>query len=152
MPKNVVIVVLMVIVVLETLALIGRTDLPAPAPLAKQIAYSDLIHEVNAGNISNVSVQGSELTGATKDKQRFQTHLLDDQTLIPLLVSANVRVVALPPTPPTDSEVVLGAILQWVPLLMFVGVWGWGLNRISRAISGINATIRMLPGSASDKL
>ena len=142
MLKNSAVVALAVIAVLETLALYDLSSPPAPAPRAKQIAYSDFVHEVDAGQVSSVSIQGAGLTGKTKDNQRFQTYLPDDPTLVPHLVSANVRVVAMPTT---DSDTVLKAFLQWVPLLSIVGIWGWYLSRISHAIPGVSAAIRTLP-------
>ena len=93
MLKNVAIGVLAATVMLETLALYDLSTPSAPALPAKHIAYSDFIHETDAGRVSSVSIQGAGLTGMTKENQRFQTYLPEDPTLVPRLVSQNVRVV-----------------------------------------------------------
>ena len=151
MLKNVIIIVLAGMAALEALIIASSSRPPAPTSSEHYVAYSDFIHQVDAGQVGSVSIQGTELTGTTKNNQRFQTHLPDDPTLVPHLVSANVRVVAMPAT---DPDVVLRAFLQWVPLFSIVGVWGWYLSRISRAVSGVSAAIRELPGkpAARDEL
>lgn len=58
MLKNVVIGVLAATVALETLALCDLSTPSAPATLAKHIAYSDFIHETDAGRVSSVSIKG----------------------------------------------------------------------------------------------
>ena len=142
MLKNVIIGVLAATAALETLALYDLSMPPAPA-LAKHIAYSDFIHETDAGRVSSVSIQGSELTGMTKENQRFRTYLPEDPALVPRLVSENVRVAVLPTT---ESPSAFAYLLQWVPILLVTGVWGWHLGRISRAVPGVSAAISTLPG------
>ena len=143
MLKNSMIAILAVIVVLEALIIAATPESTASAPSKRSVAYSDFIHQVDAGQVSSASIQGTELTGMTKDNRRFQTYLPDDPTLIPHLIGANVRVTAMSAA---DSNIVLKTFLSWVPLLSIVGVWAWYLGRIARAISGISATIRTLPG------
>lgn len=143
MLKNVAIGVLAATAMLETLALYDLSTPPAPALPAKHIAYSDFIHETDVGRVSSVSIQGAGLTGMTKENQRFQTYLPEDPTLVPRLVSQNVRVVVLPTT---ESPSAFAYLLQWVPILLATGIRGWHLSRISRAVSGVSAAISTLPG------
>lgn len=143
MLKNVVIGVLAATAALETLALCDLSTPPAPALPAKHIAYSDFIHETGAGRVGSVSIQGSGLTGMTRENQRFQMYLPEDPTLVPRLVSQNVRVVVVPTT---ESPSAFACLLQWVPILLATGVWGWHPGRISRAVSGVSAAISTLPG------
>lgn len=141
MLKNVIIAVLTLMAAFEMLMLLSLLEPSTPAPTARDIAYSDFVHEVDAGQVSQVSIQGSELKGVTTDDQRFQTHLPEDSTLIPNLVSKNVRVLALPTT---EQASALHFILSWVPILLLTSVWGWYMSRIARAILSINATMKTL--------
>ena len=46
----------------------------------------------------------------------------------------------------TESPSAFAYLLQWVPILLVTGIWGWHLSRISRAVSGVGAAISTLPG------
>ena len=141
MLKNFVIVALIVMTALETLLLLSLRRPSVPVPSDRYLAYSDFVHEVDAGQVSQVSIRGSELKGVTMGNKHFQTYLPEDSTLVPHLVSKDVRVTALPPT---EEAPILRYILSWVPLLVLTGLPGWYMSRMARAISDINLTMKIL--------
>jgi cell division protease FtsH len=85
------------------------------------LAYSDFIGEVKRGNIRNVTIQGSQITGNYDDGRRFSTYTPDDPTLVPTLTANNVRISAGPDE--EDGTTLSGFLLSMLPMLLIIGVW-----------------------------
>ena len=88
---------------------------------ARQVAYSEFITNVNAGQVRDVVIQGRTVTGQLNDGQAFQTYTPEDGTLVSRLTEHGVRVVARP----EDSDVnpLFHYLLSWFPMLLLIGVW-----------------------------
>jgi len=110
------VIIALLLVVLFNLFQPGGTRVPT-----SQIAYSDLISEVNTGHVRDVVIQGRTLTGQMSDGRNFQTYTPEDPTLVQRLTEKGVRVIAKP----EDSDVnpLLHYLLSWFPMLLLIGVW-----------------------------
>lgn len=86
----------------------------------KEMTYTQLLTDLNAGNISKVTIVENTLSGTLKDGTEFRTVVPEDPTLIGALRQHGVEIKAeLPPTPPWWATV-LSSIL---PILLLIGVW-----------------------------
>jgi cell division protease FtsH len=85
------------------------------------LAYSDFLSEVATGRVSEVTIQGQTITGRSTDNRRFQTYAPQDVNLVQTLNEAGVRIVAAPPEEGMSG--VLGILVGWFPMLLFIAVW-----------------------------
>ncbi|MCQ8279027.1 ATP-dependent zinc metalloprotease FtsH [Acetobacteraceae bacterium KSS8] len=86
-----------------------------------QLAYSDFISDVNDGHVRSVVIQNHNVSGVLTDGTAFETYTPDDPDLVSRLTSKGVQISAKP----LDGEMnpLLRALLNFGPLLLFVGVW-----------------------------
>ncbi|MCH7942751.1 MAG: ATP-dependent zinc metalloprotease FtsH [Proteobacteria bacterium] len=85
------------------------------------LAYSDFINEVKRGNVRNVTIQGSQITGNYEDGRQFGSYAPDDPTMVSTLTENNVRISAGPDE--EDGTTLSGFLLSMFPMLLIIGVW-----------------------------
>ena len=86
----------------------------------KETTYTQLLTDLNANNISKVTIVENTVSGTLKDGTEFRTVVPEDPTLIGALRQHGVEIKAeLPPSPPWWATV-LSSIL---PILLLIGVW-----------------------------
>jgi ATP-dependent Zn protease len=87
-----------------------------------QIAYSDLISEMNRDRVRDVVIQGRTLWGQLTDGRMFQSYTPEAASyLIQQLTDKGVRVIAKPED--ADVNPLLHYFLVWLPTFLVVGVW-----------------------------
>src|SRR5262245_5033748 len=81
-----------------------------------QVAYSTVLDEIRNGRIESVTLQGDEIIGVRKDKQRFRTYNpeTDNTALIGMLDKARVEFKGQPPKQP---HFLTQLLLQLAPAL-----------------------------------
>ncbi len=85
------------------------------------LIYSRFIAQVEAGNVSEVTVQGDNITGKYRDgKTSFKTFAPRDEKLIALLQSKGVQIAA---KPVEDSPWYMTILISWFPMILLIGVW-----------------------------
>ena len=84
------------------------------------LAYSQLLNEVNAGNVVKVDIDREQLTGKLKSGKEFVTYILDSDTLPSLLAEKGVEVEVVPPPKNSWLTALLTSLL---PTLLLIGVW-----------------------------
>jgi cell division protease FtsH len=84
-------------------------------------SYTSFLTEVDAGNVNDVVIQGGHITYHDRSGNTYRTFAPDDPALIDRLTQKSVAIAAKP----VEEEVpsLLGVILGWLPMLLFVGVW-----------------------------
>ncbi len=87
----------------------------------REIAYSTFIHNVEAGQVRDVTIQGSQITGHDMGGQDFATYAPDDPGLVALLERNDVLISAVPAEEGMPS--IFGILLSWFPMLLLIGVW-----------------------------
>ncbi len=85
------------------------------------LIYSRFIAQVESGNVSEVTVQGDNITGKYKDgKTTFKTYAPKDNNLIPVLQAKGVQIAA---KPVEDSPWYMTILISWFPMILLIGVW-----------------------------
>ena len=85
------------------------------------ITYSEFVASVDKSDISDVTIQGSNITGHDKDGRAFSTYAPDDPGLVQRLHSKGVRISAAPVEDNVPS--LFGILVSWFPMLLLIGVW-----------------------------
>lgn len=87
---------------------------------SNKISYSQFINAVEGGEVAEVLIQGSSITGVYNNSRKFSTYAPFDPDLVKVLQAQNVSVTAEPKAE-TPS---LGMIfISWFPFLLLIGVW-----------------------------
>ena len=87
-----------------------------------EISYTELLSQVDAGNISEVTIQGNRVTGNYTDKSRsFTSFSPEDPTLVERLNKKGVRITARPKD--EDVPSIFNVLLSWFPMLLLIAVW-----------------------------
>jgi len=84
------------------------------------ITYTQFNQEVNQGQVKDVSVQGDQISGHLASGQAFTTITPNDPQLVTRMLDHNV-VISVKPS--DDGFNLLGILLNWVPMLLIVGIW-----------------------------
>jgi len=85
------------------------------------LAFSDFLTSIEAGDIRDVTLQGSGITGHYRDGRNFSTYAPDNANLVPILTKYGVRISALPYD--DDSPTLFSILISWFPMLLLIGVW-----------------------------
>jgi cell division protease FtsH len=87
------------------------------------VDYSDFLNSVRAGQVAEVVIQDRRISGRTNDAAgtQFVTYNPGDGALVEKLTQAGVRISARPAEEGVGS--LLGLLLSWFPMLLFIGVW-----------------------------
>ncbi|HEU5180502.1 MAG TPA: ATP-dependent zinc metalloprotease FtsH [Candidatus Polarisedimenticolia bacterium] len=82
--------------------------------------FSDFLKAVEQGRVDSVVIRGNLVTYALKDGGATQkTYVVDDPDLVKTLRDHGVKIAVRP----HDSNLWYAMFLQWVPMLLFIGVW-----------------------------
>ena len=86
-----------------------------------KIAYSEFIDQAQTGGISEVLIEGQNLTGLTSDGRRVSSYKPDGADIVDALSGSDVRINAQPDE--SNMPGFLSILLSWFPMLLFIGVW-----------------------------
>ncbi|KZD05228.1 ATP-dependent zinc metalloprotease FtsH [Oceanibaculum pacificum] len=85
------------------------------------LAFSDFLNEVENGQVREVTIQNNNLSGHFTDGRAFNTYMPSDPGLVERLRDHGVRISAQPPEEGMSG--LLGILISWFPMLLFIGVW-----------------------------
>ena len=85
------------------------------------LAFSQFLAEVEAGQVQDVTIQGNNITGHYTNGSAFNTYAPYDPELVKTLRSHDVQIAAVPVEEGGLS--IVGILISWFPLLLFIGVW-----------------------------
>ncbi|WP_207459409.1 ATP-dependent zinc metalloprotease FtsH [Azospirillum sp. SYSU D00513] len=85
------------------------------------VPYSELVAEVDRGQVADVTIKGNQVSGHFTDGRSFSTYIPPEANLVQRLSERNVRISAVP----DDSNVpsLFSVLLSWFPMLLLIGVW-----------------------------
>jgi cell division protease FtsH len=86
-----------------------------------EISFSQLLSEVEAGSIQDVTIAGNQITGHFSDGRVFQTYAPNDPGLVDKLHQKGVKISAKPSE--DDVPSLLGVLVSWFPMLLLIAVW-----------------------------
>ncbi len=85
-----------------------------------EMTYSDFIGAVESGSISQVTMQGDQITGKSSG-QAFRVVIpASDTELIPLLRESGVNISV---DPQEETPWYITILVSWFPMLLLIGVW-----------------------------
>ena len=84
-------------------------------------AFSDFLGAVETGRVTDVVIQGNTIKGHFNDGRTFATYAPNDPGLVDRLKEGGVRISAAPPEEGMSG--LLGILISWFPMLLFIGVW-----------------------------
>ena len=93
---------------------------PEDQGASSEIPFSEFVTNVEAGDVSQVTIQGNQITGQEASGE-FSTYAPDNVDLVPLLTEAGVQINAAPSEEGMPS--IFGILLSWFPMLLLIGVW-----------------------------
>ena len=89
------------------------------------VSYSDFLNMVESGSITQVTIQGDNISGMSA-RGPFKTFVPKDPDLINLLRSKGVKISAKP----AGGSSLFHMFLSWVPMLLLIGVWIFFMQRM----------------------
>ncbi len=107
--------------------------------------FSDFLRAVEQGRVSSVLIRGNLVTYTLKDSpETLRTYTVDYPDLVQMLRDRNVSISVKPP----DSNPWYAIFLQWVPMLLFIGVWIFFMRQMqgggAKALSFGKARARLI--------
>src|SRR5512145_1993598 len=111
----------------------------------EQPNFSEFLKAVEQGRVDAVVIRGNLVTYNLKDSSQTQrTYIVDYPDLVKMLKDRGVRIAVKPP----DSNPWYAIFLQWVPMLLFIGVWVFFMRQMqgggAKALSFGKARARLI--------
>ncbi|HVQ76874.1 MAG TPA: ATP-dependent zinc metalloprotease FtsH [Candidatus Binatia bacterium] len=116
----------------------------ANQPSREEIVFSDFLKKVDAGEVREVTLRGNAVSGRLSDGSAFRTFTPDYPEMVQSLKDKGVRIIVKPP----DNNPWYAILLQWVPMLLFIGVWIFFMRQMqgggAKALSFGKARARLI--------
>jgi cell division protease FtsH len=85
-----------------------------------QLSYSQFLNMVEQGDVSNVTIQGDNISFATNQGQSFKTFAPKDLELIKILRTRGIEITA---KPDEATPWYMTILVSWFPMLLLIAVW-----------------------------
>ncbi|MDF2118559.1 ATP-dependent zinc metalloprotease FtsH [Roseiarcaceae bacterium H3SJ34-1] len=112
---------LWVIIFLLVVALVMLFNNPGQREPSQQIAFSQLLSDVDQGRVREVTIAGHEISGHYTDNRAFSTYAPSDPGLVQRLYAKNVSISARAPSDGNNWLVTL--LVNGLPVIAFLGLW-----------------------------
>src|ERR1700758_4209367 len=111
----------------------------------EQPNFSEFLKAVEQGRVESVVIRGNLVTYNLKDSAQTQrTYIVDYPDLVKMLRDRGVRIAVKPP----DANPWWAVFVQWVPMLLFIGVWIFFMRQMqgggAKALSFGKARARLI--------
>src|SRR5216117_4379248 len=111
----------------------------------EQPNFSEFLKAVDQGRVDSVVIRGNHVTYSLKDSaQTLRTYIVEYPDLIKTLKDRGVRIAVKQP----DANPWYAIFLQWVPMLLFIGVWIFFMRQMqgggAKALSFGKARARLI--------
>ncbi len=114
-------VILWIIIGLLLIVLFNLFQGSSPTKNSSKISFSDFIAATESGNVSEVNISGSSVTGYLNDGRAFNTYSPNYPNLVDKLNESGVKITAEPSE--RSMHPLLSVLLSWFPMLLLIGVW-----------------------------
>ena len=91
-----------------------------PQKSDKELIFSDFVKKIDSGEVDEVTIKESNITGRLKDGSKFKTYSANYPDLVKELRDKNVRIIAKPPDQPPLYMTIL---ISWGPIIFIVLIW-----------------------------
>ena len=86
----------------------------------EEVKFSEFVAKVEQGDIREVTIRGSHLTGLFKDGRPFKTYTVEYPEMVKLLRDNHVAINA---RPQEDSPWYVTLLVTWGPFVLFLALW-----------------------------
>ncbi|MCM5556784.1 ATP-dependent zinc metalloprotease FtsH [Pleomorphomonas sp. JP5] len=97
------------------------------------VAFSEFLKNVDQGSVRDVTIVNQTITGHLQSGATFQTYAPYNADYIGELTKAGVTIVA---RPPTESISLIGTLLNWLPMLILLGLWIFFMRQMQGGAGG----------------
>ncbi len=111
-----------VVILLLLLVLFNMIQGAQNNPKQTQISYSELLAQVEQGNVKDVTVAGQKITGQFGDGGAFSSYAPNDPTFITTLNAKGVAITAKPPEDESNSFLNI-LLTTFLPVFLLIAVW-----------------------------
>ncbi|MCF7972086.1 MAG: ATP-dependent zinc metalloprotease FtsH [Methylococcaceae bacterium] len=84
------------------------------------VSYSDFIQDIRNGTLSEVNIDGDEISGYRRNGEPFVTYNPNDPKLIDELLQYDVKIKV---ATPQKTSMFMQIFISWAPMLLLIGVW-----------------------------
>ena len=116
-----------------------------PSRLEPEIGFSEFLGGVERGDVREVVIQGQKIQGKYNNGGQFRTFAPKDPELLKSLRNKKVKIAA---KPGDESPWYIILLLNWVPMLLLLGVWIFFMRQIQagggKAMSFGNSRAKLL--------
>jgi len=110
-----------------------------------EISFSDFLKRVDAGEVREVTFRGNAVNGRFSSNESFRTLTPEYPDMVKMLRDRGVKI-TVKPIDATPSY--LAIFLQWIPMLLFIGVWIFFMRQMqgggAKALSFGKARARLI--------
>jgi cell division protease FtsH len=114
-------------------------------PMQKELIFSDFMAKVERGEVGEVTLRGSDITGRLSDNSVFRSYAPEDKDMLPLLRKQGVKITA---KPSEGQPWYMTFLLSWLPMLLFLGIWVFFMRQMqgggAKALSFGKSRARLL--------
>jgi cell division protease FtsH len=90
-------------------------------PDDQEIAFSEFLNRVEAGQVADVTISGPNITGHMQDRSgAFVTYAPDDPNLVDKLRASGVHITA---EAEDDGVNIFAYLIGWLPFFVIIGLW-----------------------------
>ncbi|MCF4165245.1 ATP-dependent zinc metalloprotease FtsH [Zavarzinia compransoris] len=112
---------LWVVIALLLFALFNAFQSPSGRKAGDTISYSEFVSKVEAGRVTQVTIQGDTVYGRTSDGRDFATIAPNDPQMVQRLLDKGVDVASK--AEDKGGPTLLDVLISWFPMLLLIGVW-----------------------------
>src|SRR5437773_6722036 len=116
----------------------------ASQPSRDKMVFSDFLKRVEAGEVKEVLIRGESVSDKLADSNSCRTFTAEYPDLIKALKDKGVKIAV----EPEDNNPWYAYVLQWVPMLLFIGVWIFFMRQMqgggAKALSFGKARARLI--------
>jgi cell division protease FtsH len=110
-----------------------------------EISFSEFLKRVDAGEVREVTFRGNAVNGRFSSNESFRTLTPEYPDMVKMLRDRGVKI-TVKPIDATPSY--LAIFLQWIPMLLFIGVWIFFMRQMqgggAKALSFGKARARLI--------
>ena len=85
------------------------------------VAYSDFVAQVESGDMQEVTIEGNNLYGVTRNNIAVKSYMPQGSDIVEILRENNVRIQARPDE--SNSPGIFSVLIGWIPMLLFIAIW-----------------------------
>jgi|TARA_B100000959_G_scaffold107042_1_gene112879 cell division protease FtsH len=86
-----------------------------------EVIFSEFMNQVETGQVTEVTIQGDNISGKYADGRSFQTMAPPkDPDLVRTLREKGVRIVVVPPE---QTSWYMNILISWFPMILLLGIW-----------------------------